>query len=186
VRIGAAGVILDVDGRVLLVKQTYGLLNWELPGGAAEAHESPDDTVLREVREETGLAVTALHLTGYYYDPEADFLHFVFRCGVCDGDSVPRADLTEVSECRYWPRCALPRPISDFTVRRIEDAVVGIKFGLPTSGRAAFVVGIVTRMVRSIVSGSAWEPTPWWAVQRAAWEVLGRTHEAGDPWKRVD
>jgi 8-oxo-dGTP diphosphatase len=56
----------------------------------------------------------------------------VFSCEVCDGDAVPRADLTEVSECRYWPRYALPRPISDFTVRRIKDAVAGVKPGLPS------------------------------------------------------
>jgi 8-oxo-dGTP pyrophosphatase MutT (NUDIX family) len=132
VRIGAAGVILDADGGVLLVKQTYGRLNWELPGGAAEAGEAPDDTVQREVREETGLAVAVLHMTGYYFDTTADFLHFVFRCEVSDRDAIPRADLTEVSECRYWPCSALPRPISDFTVRRIEDAVAGVKFGLPS------------------------------------------------------
>jgi 8-oxo-dGTP diphosphatase len=70
-------------------------------------------------------------MKGYYFDTAADFLHFVFRCEVSDRDAIPRADLTEVSECRYWPRDALPRPISDFTVRRIDDAVAGIKFGLP-------------------------------------------------------
>ena len=30
----------------------------------------------------------------------------------------------------------------------------------------------VTGMARSIVGGSAQEPTPWRAVQRAAWEAL--------------
>jgi hypothetical protein len=33
-----------------------------------------------------------------------------------------------------------------------------------------FPVGIA----HSIVGGSAWEPTPWRAVQRAAWETLNR------------
>jgi hypothetical protein len=47
---------------------------------------------------------------------------------------------------------------------------------------SSFLVGIA----HSIVGGTAWEPTPWRAVQRAAWEVLRRTHEAGDPWKPVD
>ena len=28
------------------------------------------------------------------------------------------------------------------------------------------------RITHSIVGGSAWEPTPWRAVQRAAWETL--------------
>jgi hypothetical protein len=31
-----------------------------------------------------------------------------------------------------------------------------------------FPVGIA----HSVVGGSAWEPTPWWAVQRAAWVAL--------------
>ncbi len=131
-KIGAAAVIVDGEGRVLLVKQTYGHLNWDLPGGAAEAGESPDETVLPEVREETGLDVTVLHLTGYYHDAEADFLHFVFLCELRDRDAAPRPDLAEVSECRYWPPGALPRPISDFTIRRIQDAVAGVKFRLPT------------------------------------------------------
>lgn len=130
--IGAAAVVIGDEGGVLLVKQTYGRLNWELPGGAAEAGESPDETVLREVREETGLVVAALHLTGYYYDAQAECLHFVFLCEVADGDATPRPDLAEVSECRYWPPAALPRPISDFTMRRIQDAVAGVKFPLPS------------------------------------------------------
>ena len=29
----------------------------------------------------------------------------------------------EITDCGYWPADALPRPISDFTVRRIEDAL---------------------------------------------------------------
>jgi 8-oxo-dGTP diphosphatase len=131
-RIGAAAVIVNDEGGVLLVKHTYGRLNWELPGGTGESGESPDETVLREVREETGLDVAVLHLTGYYHDAEADFLHFVFLCEVRDGDAAPRPDLAEVSECRYWPRGALPRPISDFTMRRIQDAFAGVKFRRPS------------------------------------------------------
>jgi hypothetical protein len=33
----------------------------------------------------------------------------------------------------------------------------------------------VTGAAHSIVGGSAWEPTPWRAVQRAAWEALKAT-----------
>ena len=56
-RIGAGAVIVNDEGGGMLVKQTYGRLNWELPGGAGEAGESPDETVLRDVREETGLDI---------------------------------------------------------------------------------------------------------------------------------
>ena len=36
----------------------------------------------------------------------------------------------------------------------------------------------VTGAAHSIVGGSAWEPTPWRAVQRAAWEPLSRQARA--------
>jgi 8-oxo-dGTP pyrophosphatase MutT (NUDIX family) len=48
-RLGAAAVILNDAGHVLLVKHTYGRLNWELPGGGAEAGESIIATAIREV-----------------------------------------------------------------------------------------------------------------------------------------
>jgi hypothetical protein len=37
--------------------------------------------------------------------------------------------------------------------------------------RATFYV---TGAAHSIIGGSAWEPTPWRTVQRAAWEALCR------------
>jgi 8-oxo-dGTP diphosphatase len=124
-RLGAAAVILDETGRVLLVKHTYGRLNWELPGGGGEANESAEETALREVREETGLRVVAERLSGVYYEREAEMHHFVFVCRRVGGAGVPVPDRVEIAECGYWPPEALPRPISDFTVRRIRDALAG-------------------------------------------------------------
>jgi 8-oxo-dGTP pyrophosphatase MutT (NUDIX family) len=131
-RMGAAAVILDADGRVLLVRHTYGPLNWELPGGASEPGESIVDTALREVREETGLEARAERLTGIYYDLEYDAHHFVFRCSV-SSDARAAATSAEISVCDYWPAAALPRPISDFTIRRITDALDGAAVVLPTA-----------------------------------------------------
>jgi 8-oxo-dGTP diphosphatase len=79
---GAAAVIANDAGAVLLVRHSYGRLNWELPGGASEPGESIVETALREVREETGLRAVAERLTGVYYEPELDAHHFVFRCAV--------------------------------------------------------------------------------------------------------
>jgi len=51
----AAGVLFrDADGRVLLVDPVY-KDNWDLPGGAVEAEESPHAACRREVAEELGL-----------------------------------------------------------------------------------------------------------------------------------
>src|SRR5262245_13725409 len=57
IALGAACVIVDAAGRVLLVHHTYGALNWEIPGGLVDAGESPDDAAIRELREETGMHV---------------------------------------------------------------------------------------------------------------------------------
>jgi len=128
----ASAAIFDAAARILLVKHTYGRLNWELPGGAAEAHESPVETVVRNVREETGLDIDVRSLTGRYYEPAEDLVHFVFRCEARGEDARPSPDLEEISECGHWSLDDLPRPISDFTVRRIRDAANGV--GLPLPG----------------------------------------------------
>ena len=109
-KLGAAAVILDTQGRVLLVKHTYGPLNWELPGGGAEQGEDIVETALREVLEETGLHVIPHHTTGIYYDREADMLHFVFRCQSPDSTLVPRSDGEEISEFGFWSPTACRGP----------------------------------------------------------------------------
>ena len=130
--VGAAAVITDHEGRVLLVRHTYGRLNWELPGGGSEPGESVVQTALREVLEETGLEAVAERLTGVYYKAENDSHHFVVRCSIDDG-ATPVASSEEISECRFWSADDLPRPISDFTVRRIRDALSDLPFPpLPT------------------------------------------------------
>jgi 8-oxo-dGTP diphosphatase len=124
--IGAACAIFDDQGRVLLVHHTYGHLNWEIPGGLGEEGEAPDETALRELREETGLAAELERLTGVYLEPNHDFgpmLHFVFRCR-WDDRLDPVVSSPEISEVRYWPLDDLPTPMSDFTERRIRDALV--------------------------------------------------------------
>jgi 8-oxo-dGTP pyrophosphatase MutT (NUDIX family) len=44
-------------GRILLVNPNY-KPDWDMPGGMAEANESPLDAARREIREELGLALT--------------------------------------------------------------------------------------------------------------------------------
>lgn len=125
VPVGASAIIIDDDGRVLLVKHTYGRHNWELPGGHTEPGEPAVETALREVREETGLRVSAQRLVGIYYEPEVDMHHFVFMCRRLDDVQTPEPDGVEISECRYWAADALPRPISDFTIDRVRQALSG-------------------------------------------------------------
>ncbi|RED40490.1 NUDIX hydrolase [Paenibacillus sp. VMFN-D1] len=120
--IGSAAIILDAEGRVLLVKHSYGKHNWDLPGGKAEENESAQETAKREVFEEVGMEVLIGNLTGIYYDPDYDIHHFVFLATSKD-TRVPQPSSPEIVECGFYSRDELPRPISDFTCRRIEDAL---------------------------------------------------------------
>lgn len=120
--VGAAAVILDSEGKILLVKHNYGKYNWELPGGLSEQKESAEETAKREVFEETGLEVTVGRLTGVYYELEHDMHHFAFICTINETQQ-PQPDSKEVTECKYFSIENLPRPISDFTIKRIQEAL---------------------------------------------------------------
>lgn len=120
--VGAAAVILDSEGRILLVKHNYGKFNWELPGGLSEKDESAEDTAKREVFEETGLEITVGRLSGVYYEPAHDMHHFAFICHMNENQQ-PQPDSKEVTECKYYSIDDLPRPISDFTIKRIQEAL---------------------------------------------------------------
>ena len=61
--IGAYGAIIEDDKIVLIVKARgayTGLL--DLPGGGIEHAENPNDTIKREIEEETGLIVKNINL----------------------------------------------------------------------------------------------------------------------------
>lgn len=66
-RIGAYGLILR-EQQILLcriserIEQSAGF--WTLPGGGLESDEDPEDAMVREVREETGLDVRSKGVAG--------------------------------------------------------------------------------------------------------------------------
>ncbi len=66
--VGASAVVVDEDGRFVLHRRADNGL-WALPGGAMELGESLAGTVVREVREETGLEVEPRYIVGVYSDP---------------------------------------------------------------------------------------------------------------------
>lgn len=57
----AACALVDADGRVLIAQRPAGkpLAGlWEFPGGKVERGERPEDTLIRELREELGIVVS--------------------------------------------------------------------------------------------------------------------------------
>ena len=83
----AAVALIDVDGRVLVSerpegKQLAGL--WEFPGGKVEPGERPEETLIRELAEELGIAVAESCLAPLTFASHAypDF-HLLMPLYVC-------------------------------------------------------------------------------------------------------
>jgi 8-oxo-dGTP pyrophosphatase MutT (NUDIX family) len=124
-KIGAAAVIFDERGRVLLVRHTYGRLNWNPPGGIAQPGEEPSAAARRELEEETGLLIPAGSISGIYFEPGHDLgpmLHFVFRF-THDAGQTPVAVPPEIGDVGWFDLDDLPRPHTDFVENRVRDAV---------------------------------------------------------------
>jgi 8-oxo-dGTP diphosphatase len=57
----AACALVDTDGRVLIAQRPAGRPMaglWEFPGGKVETGERPEETLIRELKEELGIVVT--------------------------------------------------------------------------------------------------------------------------------
>lgn len=64
----ASAVVINDQKRILLHKRSDNHL-WSLPGGAMDLGESIEQTIIREVKEETGFDVKVLRCIGLYTDP---------------------------------------------------------------------------------------------------------------------
>ena len=90
----AVACIVDHEGRLLLEHRVDNDL-WALPGGTHDFGESIVETVVREVREETGLDIEVTGLVGTYTDPKHVIAYtdgevrqqftLAFRCRVLGG-----------------------------------------------------------------------------------------------------
>ena len=109
----AGGCLFNDEGKVLLQKRGDSGI-WGFPGGAIELGETPEETAVRELKEETGLDVEVESLIGIYTDsdikyPSGDEAHsicIVYKLKAIGGEL--KCDNLETIGLKYFAIDELP------------------------------------------------------------------------------
>ena len=118
-------VIKDDQGRLLLIKRGHepGAGLWSIPGGRIEPGETDAEALVREMREETGLAVQAGPLLGSVRRPcarTADVLDIRDYAATVTGGTLRPGD--DAAEARWVAVSELPSlPITEGLVEALTS-----------------------------------------------------------------
>ncbi len=110
----ALGVVRDAEGRILVAHRIDPTVpdamgKWEFVGGKIEFGEDPEQAVIREVQEESGLLVRVVRLlpkvyTNIWQSAEGLYTHVVlltYECALVGGHSTTEHVRDEVDELRF-------------------------------------------------------------------------------------
>ena len=109
--VGVLAAVRDAHGALLVAKMAYPPRQWNLPGGRVERGERPQAALIREVREETGLEVSATRLL-VVQQLQRDNLTLVFGCEWVGGELRPApAEIRALAWVRADRTDRLPEPL---------------------------------------------------------------------------
>lgn len=118
----AAAVLIDADGRVLIAQRPEGKAFaglWEFPGGKLETGETPEQTLVRELKEELDIdtrqsCLAPISFVSHRYDA-AHLLMLVYACRTWKGFVRPMEHTAlawvDVRKLREYPMPAADLPL---------------------------------------------------------------------------
>ncbi|HET9443891.1 MAG TPA: NUDIX domain-containing protein, partial [Acidimicrobiales bacterium] len=109
------------DGRVLLVRHSYGPPAWHLPGGGVRRREALVDALHRELAEECGVTVSGpVRLLGTYSNTQKGRSDHI-SVFVVEHFRRHASDDAEIDSARFFPPGGLPDKASPGTRRRVAE-----------------------------------------------------------------
>ncbi|MFB8763766.1 NUDIX hydrolase [Nocardiopsis alba] len=95
--VSVSGIVLRPgDGKVLVIQRADDG-RWVPPGGVLELAETPEQCAVREVREETGVEIRPLKLTGVYKNMKLGVVSLALLCEPIGGHARPSDEALNVS-----------------------------------------------------------------------------------------
>jgi ADP-ribose pyrophosphatase YjhB (NUDIX family) len=117
---GAVGVLFNTLGEVLLVEHVYHTApQWGLPGGYVDRGEDPQQTVVREMREELELGVEIIRALVIERSAFGAHLDIAY---LCQSDQLVGRLSSELLEYRWVQPDQLP-PLRAFHRRAVSQAL---------------------------------------------------------------
>lgn len=93
----ARAIIVNADKILLIQRELAGDIYYVLPGGSIEPGETPEATVMREVKEETSLQVALKDKIEILVDKDGT-THHLFVCEYISGEPSLAADSPELTK----------------------------------------------------------------------------------------
>ena len=132
IRPGVGAIVRDAGGRVLLHRRRVGA-GWAPPSGSVEPNEDVLTALRRELREETGLAVSVERLVGVYSDPayqivrypDGRAVHFVTCLFACRRSGGRLRGSDEGLAWAWFAPASLPDGLLPYAAVWLRDALAG-------------------------------------------------------------